>query len=233
MKEVEESAGLLEEPDSDDDEVKLINGFDTEMPVSLQAYQHVTGMQNEFKKRKKTRDPETCCTPPLVEDQLWTNLDDDPFGVFSNLGGRSSPVTPPILRAVKLTYKETAEKIIKSLQDVKDDAFKHDSTKEVELIEDMASHDSSIKRFKNYKNRDNLDLDWCPEERRPGPGRPPGSPRKVRGPYNKLSSSLIMRPTMDRPCTPKCPGSYGILPSLQCVNCKAMFHAKCQGMTIF
>ena len=118
MKEVEESAGLLEEPDSDDNEVKLINGFDTEVPVSLQAFQHVTGMQNEFKKRRKIRDPETSCTPPLVEDQLWTNCDDDPFGVFSNLGGRSSPVTPPILRAVKLTYKETAEKIIKSLFEI-------------------------------------------------------------------------------------------------------------------
>ena len=26
------------------------------------------------------------------------------------------------------------------------------------------------------------------------------------------------------------PGSYGILPSLQCVVCKAMYHAKCQGL---
>ena len=25
-------------------------------------------------------------------------------------------------------------------------------------------------------------------------------------------------------------GSFGILPSMQCVICKAMFHAKCQGM---
>ena len=45
MKEVEESAGLLESPpDSDDEEVKLINGFDTIVPLSLQALAHITGM---------------------------------------------------------------------------------------------------------------------------------------------------------------------------------------------
>ena len=58
-------------------------------------------MQNENKNRRKFRDPETCCTPPLVEDQLWTNLSDDPVGVYTDLGGRSSPVTPPPLRYVK------------------------------------------------------------------------------------------------------------------------------------
>ena len=57
-------------------------------------------MQNENKNRRKFRDPETCCTPPLVEDQLWTNLSDDPVGVYTDLGGRSSPVTPPPLRYV-------------------------------------------------------------------------------------------------------------------------------------
>ena len=55
-------------------------------------------MQNENKNRRKFRDPETCCTPPLVEDQLWSNLSDDPVGVYTDLGGRSSPVTPPPLR---------------------------------------------------------------------------------------------------------------------------------------
>ena len=44
MKEVEESAGLLESnSDSDDDELIMINGFDPEMPISLQAFQHTTG----------------------------------------------------------------------------------------------------------------------------------------------------------------------------------------------
>ena len=46
MKEVEESAGLLERPSDDDldDEVKLINGFDLGTPLTLQATQHVTGI---------------------------------------------------------------------------------------------------------------------------------------------------------------------------------------------
>ena len=43
-------------------------------------------MQNQFKQRRKYRDPETCCTPPLVEDNLWTTMDDDPFGVYTSLG---------------------------------------------------------------------------------------------------------------------------------------------------
>ncbi len=45
MKEVEESAGLLERPSDDDldDEVKLINGFDLGTPLTLRATQHVTG----------------------------------------------------------------------------------------------------------------------------------------------------------------------------------------------
>ena len=43
-------------------------------------------MQAQFKQRRKYRDPETCCTPPLVEDNLWTTMDDDPFGVYTSLG---------------------------------------------------------------------------------------------------------------------------------------------------
>ena len=144
-----------------------------------------------------------------------------------------------IFRAVGLTYHETAEKIMKALQDVKDEAFKVESTKEIDLVEDMATHDFAIKKFKNYKKTEFLDLDWEPDkkywDKKGRAGRPPGT-RGPRGPYNKnksLLSSSIMRPAMDRPCTPKCPGSYGILPSLQCVSCKAMFHAKCQGIVVF
>lgn len=227
MKEVEESAGLLEDSDGEDEEITLIMGFDMDMPISLQAAQHTTGMHNEFKKRRKTRDPETCCTPPLAEDSLWTNLDDDPFGVFSELGGRSSPVTPPPLRAVKLTYSETAEKINEAIQKVKDEAFKFDATKETDLVEDLASHDAAIKKFKNFKTSTTIDPTWYPTKRAPQQPQFRGGQHQAvsRG----LSSSLIMRPTMDRPCTPKCPGSYGILPSLQCVMCKHMYHAKCQG----
>ena len=137
-----------------------------------------------------------------------------------------------------MTYVGTREKILKALQDVKDEAFKFDSTKELELIEEQATHDYLIKKFKNYKAASKWDEDWCPDKNyKPGPGRPPKEPgaRGPRGPYKKTQnrgglSSSIMSGAMNRACTPKCPGSYGILPSLQCVGCKAMFHAKCQGM---
>ena len=221
MKEVEESAGLLEDF-SEDEEIKLINGFDPDIPLTLQAAQHVKGMQLENEKRKKYRDPETCCTPPLAEDSLWSNLNDDPFGVYTDLGGRSSPTTPPPLRALKLTCHQTADKILKAISDVKEEAFKVESTKEVDLVEDLASHDSAIKKFKNFKTSNKIDPSWFPGAKKDQMPRFRGRP--------KLSSSLIMRPTMERACTPKCPGSFGILPSLQCASCKAMFHAKCQGL---
>ena len=149
---------------------------------------------------------------------------------------------PTIFRAVKLTYVGTREKILKALQDVKDEAFKFDSTKELELIEEQATHDYLIKKFKNYKAASKWDEDWCPDDKnyKSGPGRPSKEPKEPgargpRGPYKKTQnrgglSSSIMSGAMNRACTPKCPGSYGILPSLQCVGCKAMFHAKCQGM---
>jgi hypothetical protein len=226
MKEVEESAGLLE--DSDDEELVLIMGFDPELPVCLQALHHTMGMQTEYKKRRKTRDPETCCTPPMAEDSLWTNLDDDPFGVFTDLGGRSSPTTPPPLRALKLTPSDTAEKIIKAIEEVKAAAFKVEATKEIDLHEDMASHDFAIRKFKNFK-APTIDPNWYPTKRPHPQYRNMQQMRGIPG-----SNSLIMRPAMNRsrlgPCTPKCQGSYGILPNLQCAICKAMFHARCQGL---
>ena len=55
--------------------------------VSIISFSHFfTGMQAQYKQRRKYRDPETCCTPPLVEDNLWTTMDDDPFGVYTSLG---------------------------------------------------------------------------------------------------------------------------------------------------
>ena len=79
-------------------------------------------------------------------------LADITLGVFNYLGDRSSPVAPPPLRAVKLTYNETAEKIGKAFEEIKTEAFKHEPTKEVDLHEEQASHDYAIKKFKNYKS---------------------------------------------------------------------------------
>ena len=52
-------------------------------------------------------------------------LADITLGVFNYLGGASSPPTPPPLRAVKLTYNETAEKIGIAFEVIKTEAFKH------------------------------------------------------------------------------------------------------------
>ncbi len=150
MTEVKESTGLLD-IDSDDSEIMMINGFDFDMPVSLQADRHVLGMQNEFKKRRKYRDPETCCTPPMVEDQLWTAMDDDPFGVYTDLGGRSEPATPPPLRAVGLTTHASVKKIQEAFEAVRKEAFKEDPTKAIDLEDELASHDAAIRKFKHMK----------------------------------------------------------------------------------
>ena len=111
-------------------------------------------MKIQHKKRKKFRDPETCCTPPLAEDMLWSNLDDDPLGIYHDLGGRSSPTTPPPLRAVRLTPCNTALKIASCLKDVKKEAGKHQYFKEHELGDGyLASHDVAIKKYKNVKEQ--------------------------------------------------------------------------------
>ena len=114
----------------------------------------VLGMKAEHKKRRKYRDPETCCTPPLAEDMLWTRLDDDPLGVYNDLGGRSSPTTPPPLRAVRLTPSATAIKISNCFEEVRNEAAKYQFLNEQELGEgQLASHDVAIKKYKNVKEQ--------------------------------------------------------------------------------
>ena len=122
-------------------------------------------------------------------------------------------------------------------------------TKEIDLHEDMASHDVAIKKYKNYKSSSKLgtyylytyvdifqifyilfsnffklkldllneihvqisDPTWSPADKTWIFGEKPEKKQKTqktsrpRGPRG-LASSLIMRPAIDRPCTPKCPG---------------------------
>jgi len=107
--------------EAEDDEVAAImSGFHLRIPLTLQKDNRIQGLREERKKRKKHRDPETACTPPLAEDLLWSAMDDDPLGVHTGLGGRSSPSTPPPLRAVKLTPATTAEKITQLIQQIKE-----------------------------------------------------------------------------------------------------------------
>ena len=113
----------------------------------------IEGLRAESKKRRKFRDPGTACTPPLAEDMLWSALDDDPLGVHTDLGGRSSPATPPPLRAVKLASRETAEKICRLIGEVREVAAKKPAPfKAPEVVQDnLATHDYKIRKFKNVK----------------------------------------------------------------------------------
>lgn len=152
-KEVDESAGLVESDDEfgfEEEKIEFKEGLDLDMPISLQIINHCTAMRTENKKRRRVRDPETCCTPPLAEDMLWSGLVNDPMGVFTDLGGRSSPVTPPPLRAMRLTPLETAKKIVDALSSIKAEAAKVSMEKEPELKEDLASHDLAIRKFRNF-----------------------------------------------------------------------------------
>ena len=150
-KEVDESAGLLEDDESDDEgSIEFREGFDLELPLTLQSEKKLVGLRTEHKRRRRHRDPETCCTPPLAEDMLWSEMDEDPLGVYNDLGGRSSPTTPPPLRAVKLTPANTAEKILSALDLVRKEAAKVEMLKEQEIKDNMASHDAAITKFRDY-----------------------------------------------------------------------------------
>ena len=115
---------------------------------------NIPGLRAERKKRRKRRDPETCCTPPLAEDMLWTALDDDSLGVYTDLGGRSSPTTPPPLRAVKLTFSATGDKILQGFEEVRKAAA---DSKEIWITgpdvnsDHLASHDVKIREFKHVR----------------------------------------------------------------------------------
>jgi hypothetical protein len=155
-KEVEESAGLLS-GDSDEadeeEEIAFKEGFDLDLPLTLQVRKCLVGLRAEHKKRRRHRDPETCCTPPMAEDNLWSRIDEDPLGIYNDLGGCSSPATPPPLRAVKMTFNATAVKIGEAHEAVMVEAAKVPMTKEQEMKEELASHDAAIKKFKDFVYR--------------------------------------------------------------------------------
>ncbi|XP_071743370.1 uncharacterized protein [Lepeophtheirus salmonis] len=137
------------------------------------------------------------------------------WGFLPHSGGESHPPTPPPLRAVKLTPRETTEKIKDALKKVKLQADKLSLEREQHMKDNLASHDSAIRKCKNI-----------PVE------------RKYSGfNYMNLQQNRIKRSPLDHgskknlPCTLHCPGSYGLLPNLTCVSCQCLFHARCQGMT--
>jgi len=55
------------------------------------------------------------------------------MGVYNELGGRSSPTTPPPLRGVLLTPAATAEKIVQRYSEIREVAEKRDYLQEQNL----------------------------------------------------------------------------------------------------
>ena len=104
--------------------------------------------------------PYRCVTPPLASDMPWTQLDDDPLGVYTELyaelESRKSPPTPPPLRALRLTSHTTtdsiAQKYNKIRSDLPDPLDRITSTnKDLVGSDNLASHDLAVRKYKNYR----------------------------------------------------------------------------------
>eukprot|EP00096_Caligus_rogercresseyi_P013985 TRINITY_DN6545_c0_g1_i1.p1 TRINITY_DN6545_c0_g1~~TRINITY_DN6545_c0_g1_i1.p1 ORF type:complete len:687 (-),score=217.80 TRINITY_DN6545_c0_g1_i1:327-2387(-) len=204
----EDTHGLSGSDSGDSEEDDILEEFAMDMPLVLQSLHDLVGMKAQHKKRRLNRRHDRPNTPFLAEEATWTDLDDDPMGVFTALGGASSPPTPPPLRALKLTPSQTAEKIRAALLEVKREAGELSLEKEEPLKENMASHDVAIRKFKNHpvERKSYSGFNEVPRVRRP------------EGSKNSL------------PCTLHCAGSNGLLPNLTCCLCQGLFHARCQGV---
>jgi len=131
---------------------EFVGDFDDEMPITLQLAMGVTQLRQEHEKRRQNPDRASCPTPPLAEDMPWSFLDDDPLGVYTEMGGRSNPATPPPLRAVKVTYNSTVKQVEAKIKEIKAslaDSYEYaaeQAKEDLELKENLASHDASIKK---------------------------------------------------------------------------------------
>merc|ERR1719509_240230 len=195
---------------------ELRGEFDVELPISLQMVLGVTQLRDEHIKRRKYPDRDECVTPPLAADMPWTFLDDDPLGVFTELGGTSRPATPPTLRAVRLTSNATVNSIVHKFKEIRanlTDPVKWSLEKDKDALEQkehLSSHDAAIKKYKNYVEKKPIlpqpvrtaqgfkGVSGVPGRPMSGPGRPPARP----------------------PCSP------------HCLGCQCWFHGRCQGVPV-
>jgi len=163
-KEIAEHEGLVSSSQSEGEEseggVEEITEFDIGLPLTLQIHRRVTPLREEYKKRRQWPDRERCVTPPLASDMPWTQLDDDPLGVYTELyaelESRKSPPTPPPLRALRLTSHTTtdsiAQKYNKIRSDLPDPLDRITSTnKDLVGSDNLASHDLAVRKYKNYR----------------------------------------------------------------------------------
>jgi len=161
-REVMEHEGLLSTSGSEGEDeaeagIEEVTEFDLGISVSLQLLDGVTPLREEHVKKRKYPDRARCLTPPLAQDMPWSQLDDDPLGVYTELansGGR--PTTPPPLRALRLTLKCTEEAILERVAEVKAALPSHfdrikEGNKDLAGQEHLASHDLAVKKWKNWR----------------------------------------------------------------------------------
>ena len=163
-KEVAEHEGLLEsdhsEAESSDGGVEEVTDFDIGLPLTLQIQSRVTPFREEHKKRRKYPDRRRCVTPPLAADISWTQLDDDPLGVWTELrdeyhrDGWPDPEIPAPLRAVRLTHHTTVDSIDKKLEKIRSslvDPLQRIIAENKDLVgsEHLPSHDLAIRKYKH------------------------------------------------------------------------------------
>ena len=164
-KEVPEHQGLLETEDSEaessDGGVEEVTDFDIGLPLTLQILSKSTPYREEHKKRKRFPDRRRCVTPPLAQDISWTQLDDDPLGVWTELrddynrDGWPEPEVPALLRAVRLTHPSTVTNIDKKLETIRsslpDPLIRITAdNKDLAGSEHLSSHDLAIRKYKHF-----------------------------------------------------------------------------------
>ena len=163
-KEVPEHQGLLEtdqsESESSDGGVEEVTDFDIGLPLTLQIQSRSTPFREEHKRRRKYPDRRRCITPPLAADIPWTQLDDDPLGVWTELReeysakGEPPPPLPPPLAALRLTHPATLESIDVKLKRIREglcDPLTRivAENKDLRGSDQLASHDLAIRKYKH------------------------------------------------------------------------------------
>jgi len=163
-KEVAEHEGLLESEhssaDSSDETVEEVTDFDFGLPLTLQLQSRVTPLREEHRRRRKYPDRKRCVTPPRAADIPWTQLDDDPLGLWTELreeclrDRERAPPTPPPLRAMRLGQPRTVQRISEKLSKVKEglaDPLKRIVAANKDLVgsDNLCSHDLAIRKYKH------------------------------------------------------------------------------------
>ena len=163
-KEIAEHEGLLESEhssaESSDEAVEEVTDFDFGLPLTLQLQSRVTPLREEHRRRRKYPDRKRCVTPPRASDIPWTQMDDDPLGLWTELHEEclrereKAPPTPPPVRAVRLYQPRTVERLGEKLTKVKEglaDPLERIVAANKDLVgsENLCSHDLAIKKYKH------------------------------------------------------------------------------------